>query len=153
MEKGNRVKVSSKAEINKPAPEDMDLFSTRLRIPAHIREELEKEGLVARFISVKKIQDSGGYHPMGWVPYEIKNPKPNPITGQAEKVHRVGDLILAVKSKQDAAKHEAHLNQKAASLKKSNKGTIQDMRDRIKESGANKHVALFEGYDENGDDE
>jgi hypothetical protein len=104
-------------------------------------------------VSVKVIQDNGGYHPKGWVPYTIENPKENPLTGQAEKVHRIGDLVLAVKTEADAQKHRNYLKQRADLMKKSNSRTVQDMRDRIRDSGAGKHVALFEGYDENGDEE
>lgn len=149
---GTRKKVSSKAEINAPVSMNADFFGNKLKVPAHIQKELDEQGLVHRFVSARKLSDNGGYHPMGWTPYVIKNPVENPITGQTDKIYRVGDLILAVKSKEDHAKHRAWLDQKADAMRKSNKNTVQDMRDRIRDSGASKHVSLIEGYDENDDE-
>ncbi len=151
--KGSKKRVNSQADIKAPVNLDGDLFGNPLKVPAHIMAELQKKELAHRFISTKTLQASGGYHPKGWVPYKIDNPQVNPLTGTADGYHRVGDLILAVKPKSEHAKHLAWLKQKADAMKKSNKNTVQDMRDRIRDSGASKHVSLIEGYEENGDDE
>ena len=114
---------------------------------------MEDAGLVARFVSVKTMAEAGGYHPKGWAPYPVKNPVENPITGTADKYYRVGDLILAAKTKEQHARHKQELRKRSEAQSQMHKHSVKEMRDRIKDSRAEKHVALFEGYDENGDDE
>jgi CO dehydrogenase/acetyl-CoA synthase beta subunit len=129
------------------------MFGNKLRVPAEILKELDEAGLKHRFVSIKKIQDSGGYHPMGWTPYTLKNPKKNPITGNMEDTLRVGDLILAVKSAQDHTKHLNWLNQKAKAQSANHKANVSEMKKRISEGGASKHVSLIEGFEENESDD
>lgn len=149
-----RTKVKNKAKINgKVDLSGMSEFGNRLQIPKYIKDEMEEAGLEARFISVKKVQEGGGYHPMGWTPYKIKNPQPNPLTGQADSVYRVGDLVLACKTKEAQMKHRAYLDSKSQAQTQAQKNAAREMRDKIREGRADKHIALIEGYDENGDDE
>lgn len=150
---GQRQKVATKAETKKPVANMADFFSNRQVIPPHIQKELDEQGLIGRFLSLKMLGDSGGYHPKGWTPYVLKNPIPNPITGNADKTYRVGDLVLGVKTKELHAAHRAHLDQRAAAQSLEGKRTIQEMRDRIRESRSEKHIGLIEGYEENGGDE
>lgn len=150
---GHRQKVATKAETNKPVTASPDFFSNRQMIPAHIQKELDEQGLVGRFLSLKMLGDSGGYHPKGWTPYVLKNPIPNPITGNADKTYRVGDLVLGVKTKELHAQHRAYLDQRAKMQSLEGKKGIQEMRDRIRESRSEKHISLIEGYEENGGDE
>lgn len=146
---GTKQKVKSKAEVgNSPLP-DLDMFGNRLTLPKHIQKELDEAGLKHRFVSVKKMQDAGGYHPMGWTPYTLKNPRANPITGVAESTFRVGDLILAVKTQADYEKHRAWLAQKSNSQSQHQKNSIKEMKERLKEGGIANHVKLLEGYEEN----
>lgn len=150
-----RKKVASKKDIGKPSEEQEDdfEFGAKLQIPAAIRKEIASKGLVPRFVSTKKIVESGGYHPNGWVPYQIENPVKNPITGQADSIFRVGDLVLAVKTKQQHARQTQYLRDKAENQQKAQKNSVKEMRDRIKDSRADKHISLIEGYEENdGDD-
>jgi hypothetical protein len=153
MAEGNRTKIKSKADIGKADMFDADMFGNRLRVPPHIQEELDKKGLVARFVSIRKLQESGGYHPMGWTPYIVESPRQNPIDGSTEKTFRVGDLVLAVKTREAHAKHRKWLEQKAQAQTQNHKNSVKEMRDRIKDSRADKHIALIEGYEENGDEE
>lgn len=153
MSEGTRVKVKSKDDIGKANLGNDFSPGNRLKIPAHIQAELDKKGLVPRFVSLKKMSESGGYHPMGWTPYTVENPQVNPITGTAEKVFRVGDLVLAVKPKAEYQKHKEWLAQKSKSQSQMHRNNVKEMRDRIKDSRADKHVSLIEGYEENGDDE
>jgi hypothetical protein len=148
-----RKKVSSKADIGKASLDEMDIFGGGLRVPAYIQKELEEKGLVARFVSVKKVAEAGGYHPRGWTPYQIENPQPNVLTGQVDKTYRFGDLVLAVKTKQQAQQHRKLLDQRNAGQAQSHKNSLKEMRDKIREGRADKHISLFEGYEENGDDE
>jgi hypothetical protein len=149
MSEGQRTKVSSKADIGKATQDsDGDLFGNRLKVPQQIQEELEKEGYVHRFVSMKKITEAGGFHPMGWTPYTIKNPIKNPITGQAESIFRVGDLVLAVKTKEQHKKHLDYLKRRSQAQSNAHQDNVKAMRDKIKEGNASKHIALLEGDDE-----
>jgi hypothetical protein len=150
-DQGTRTRVKSKAEIAK-ASNDNDLFGNRLKIPAHIQEELDKKGLVPRFVSMRKINEGGGFHPMGWTPYTVDNPITNPITGQAEKIFRIGDLVLAVKTKEQHQKHADYLKRRSASQSTSHAENIKAMRDKIKDGRADKHISLLDGYEENDDE-
>lgn len=149
---GVPTKVATKAETKKPVSLDMVDFGNRLKIPAHIEEELKAKGLVPRFVSVKKIQENGGFHPMGWTPYEIEKPHTNPLTGQAEKLFRVGDLVLATKPKAAAENHKRWLAQKSEAQSGEQKKAAKEMRDRIREGKASKHISVIEGYEESDDD-
>lgn len=150
---GKRVKVASKADIGKSQDMETDYFGGSLQIPSHIKKELEAAGLVARFVSMKKISDNGGYHPRGWTPYTIKNPNTNPITGQAESIFRVGDLVLAVKTLEMHKKHLDFLKNRSAMQSQSQKDSVKAMRDKIREGRADKHISLLEGYDEDDKDD
>lgn len=148
-----RTKVKNKADIGKASLEDMDLYSGGVRIPAYIRKELEAKGLEGRFVSIKVINERGGHHPRGWTPYMIENPQVNPITGSADKTYKYGDLILAVKPKAMAEAQRSELRRRAKAQSSSHQNNVKEMRDRIKDSRADKHISLIEGYEENGDDE
>jgi hypothetical protein len=155
MSEGTRTKIKNKAEATAPANLNAaDLFGGGLKIPDHIKAELDKKGLVPRFVSLKVLQDNGGYHPKGWTPYTVENPQVNPITGTAEKTFRIGDLVLAVKTKEQHAKHKEYLSQRSAAQSQEHKNNVKEMRDKIRDSGAGKHISLIEGYEENdGTDE
>lgn len=147
-----KQKVASKKEI---AQDNIggDLFGNRQKIPEEIQKELDAKGLKARFVSIKVIQEAGGYHPKGWTPYKLDKPRENPITGTADPLFRVGDLVLAVKTKEDHARHLRHLAMRSESQALEQKKSIQEMRDKIRESRAEKHVSLLEGYEENDDED
>lgn len=148
-----RKKISSKADI-KPAPlEDTDLFGGGLKVPTFIQKELDAKKLVARFVSLTTLNKTGGHHPRGWTPYVIDSPEVNPVTGNAEKTFKYGDLILAVKTKEGHSKHVAALAQRSKSQSSAHKNSVREMRDRIRDGRADKHISLIEGYEENGDDE
>lgn len=146
-------KVKTKADTDKAVSSEMDFFGNRLKVPAHIQKELDEAGLAHRFVSIKKIQESGGYHPKGWTPYTLKNPQENILTGQAEKTYRVGDLVLAVKTKEAHAQHVKYLAKQAEAQSATQRNSVKQMRDKIRESRADKHISLIEGYEENGDDD
>lgn len=147
-----RQKVASKKETERDNLGG-DLFGNRQKIPADIQKELDEKNLAARFVSIKVIQESGGYHPKGWVPYKLDNPRKNPIDGSVDPLFRVGDLVLAVKTQADHKRHLAHLASRSNSQALEQKKSIQEMRDKIRESRAEKHVSLLEGYEENDDED
>lgn len=129
--------------------DEMELFGNRLKVPENIQADLDKEGLVGRFISIKKYNENGGMHEKGWVPYTLKSPVKNLLTGNVDSTLKVGDLVLAVKTATDVSKHQRFLKARADAQMGAHKKTVQEIRDRIREDKADKHVKLIEGYDEN----
>lgn len=148
---GTTKKVKSKEAIDKKVSFTPDAFGG-LQIPAHIQKELKEANLTARFVSIKVLNERGGFHPRGWIPYVVKNPIENPLTGQSEKTYRIGDLVLAVKSATDAKAHKDYLQGRADSQVAAQGESIKQMRDKIREGRADKHISLLEGYEENDDD-
>lgn len=126
-----------------------DLFGNRQKIPAAIAAELEKKNLVGRFVNIKTMQENGGFHKRGWEVYELDEGLKNPITGNVNKTYRVGDLILAVKTKEDHQKHREYLDQQAKQASMSAVERRKEIRDRIKENKAEGYVKIFDGYEEN----
>jgi len=126
-----------------------DFFGTRLSIPAELQKELEAKGLVGRFVSTKTLSDNAGRHPKGWMPYSMDKPMENTLTGNSDKIYRIGDLVLAVKSKEAHARHVKYLEDKSNRQSASAKGRINEMREHIRESKGDKYVKLTEGYEEN----
>lgn len=142
-----KLPTQSKKQYN--PMEDLEIFGNRLKVPEAIQSDLDKEGLVGRFISIKKFNENGGMHEKGWVPYRLKNPVKNLLTGNTDETLKVGDLVLAVKSKVDVEKHQRFLKARADVQLGAHKKTVEEIRDRIREEKADKHVKLLEGYDEN----
>lgn len=143
--------TKAKLPVKKPTNTELsaDMFGNRLKLPEKIAKQIEADGFVHRFVSVKKMQESGGFHDKGWQIYQLKEGLTNPITGSVDKIYRVGDLVLAVKTKEDHSKHVAWLKQRADGQSQVVKQNTQEIRDKIKESKADKYVSIDEGYDEN----
>lgn len=129
--------------------EDLEMFGNKQTVPENIKKELEKKGLVARFISTKKFNDAGGVNEKGWIPYVLDTPTVNIVNGTTEKTFKVGDLVLAVKSKEDHAKHLRYLQARSAVQSGSVKEQINAIRDNIRSSKADGQIKLTEGYEEN----
>lgn len=143
--------TKAKLPVKKPSNADLsiDMFGNRLKLPKDIQKELEEKKLVHRFISVKKMQESGGFHDKGWQVYQLKEGLTNPISGSVDKIYRVGDLVLAVKTKEDHARHVAYLEMRANAQAQVVQQSKQEIRDKIKESKADKYISIDDGYDEN----
>ncbi len=129
--------------------EDLDLFGNKLTIPEALRNELDKKGLVPRFISMKKFNEAGGVNEKGWTPYILETPVVNVVNGSTEKTFKVGDLVLAVKTKEDHAKHLRYLQARSAVQSGSVKEQINAIRDNIRSNKADGQIKLTEGYEEN----
>lgn len=125
-----------------------DVFGNNLALDKNIVEEIEKKGLVYRFVSKKTLTDMGGHHPRGWVPYK---PESNGTMGflfgssPDGYIHR-GDLILAVRSAELNERHKLYLNQEARRKSVAPKHAAKELRSMIESSGA--EVKVHEGYED-----
>jgi len=94
-----------------------EAFTNKLAIPEAIKKDLAEKGLEAHWVDSKKLYENGGYHDRDWVPYVNKEIKSNPVGfkfgNDPDGVLRRGSLILAVKTKDQADVHRAHLSAKA----------------------------------------
>lgn len=126
-----------------------DFFGTRLTIPDAIMAELDKKGLVPRFVSAKTMNDNSGRHPKGWQPYILENPVTNLLTNTTDNIYRIGDLILAVKTKEAHANHRKYLDDKARRQSMAAKDRADEMKKHIQDSKGDKYIKIVEGYEEN----
>lgn len=118
--------------------EDIGIGSNSFTLDAKLKAELDAKGLEPRFLSMKEIEKAGGFHPMGWKPYarESKDEANSFHFGQDNKGPvRRGDLILGVKSKEDAEKHRAYLAQEAKDREVSQKRDKRELRRYAQERG------------------
>jgi hypothetical protein len=154
------IKNGKKPLSTKGTPEVMesydDLFGNRLSISPELKAELDAKGLVGRWVDAKKLYEFNGYHPKGWAPYKR-------VTQVGEKLDkqdfrfgsdpdgtvRRGTMILAAKSKEEVARHQRFLKQKAERFQSTTGSHAETLRKTVKEGRANSVV--IEGYDE--DDE
>jgi hypothetical protein len=150
--KKGKIPSSQKATINSDFDSDSQDFS-RLRIDPALKVELKEKGLSHRWINYKKFMSDGNFHQSGWVPYK---PAAKP-TGAVEfsfgsnpegYVIR-GDLILAVKTEEQQAHHKARLARKNAIYQQYNKQAASQLKEHLKGTKSK----VYEGYEENGDDE
>jgi hypothetical protein len=146
--KEGKKPVSSKAA---PAPSFYsydDLFGNLQRIPDDILKELDEQGLVGRWINAKKVYENQGYHEKGWRVYKRKSAAATPIefkTGSdPDGIIRRGDMLLGVKTKEEASKHKTYLAQAAERQKGAAAKSAQELRKMMGGQGK-----VFEGYEEN----
>lgn len=132
-----------------------EIFGTALSLPEELKEELEKKGLVGRWVNATELTKFQGYHPKGWKVYK-KDSGTISASGQfrfgndPDGVIRRGDCILAVKTAEEVSKHKAFLKQRADIAKGVSGKAAAEMREALKQNQVKSTVV--EGYDD-GDDE
>jgi len=121
-----------------------------------VAKELEEQGLEARYVNIKLMGRNGGTHPRGWRPYKRQKSESSTrdeyLFGKdPEGYVRRGDLVLAVKTKEEVSKHRAYLDYEAKShsVNRIIKNKRKEMREMIKNQGMGDYVTLHEGYEEN----
>lgn len=155
------LKNGKKPLSSKPAAPQIlssdDLFGNPLALPPELQEELDRVGLVGRFVDAKKLYEMNGYHKMGWRVYKQKNA--DGTMGNAEfrfgtdpeGVIRRGSLLLAVKSKEEHARHKLFLEQKSERYTSGvNRTKAEELRQLAKDSNLD-GIKIHEGYEENDD--
>lgn len=146
--------LSSKA---KPAPLTYDdLFGNKLGVDPAIKKRIDEMDMDCRFISVKHLQDMGGFHDHGWRPIKMKevcatmDEHTKQLGSDPEGYIRRGDLVLGVRSKERGRLHKTYLAQeaKARELKQIERVHKDELRQSLKET----REQVVSGFDE-GDDE
>lgn len=146
------------ADVKKPTVTKKDpstltlakLYASKLEIPLSIAEDIAKNGNVARWINGTQFQREHGFHRSRWQPYRIEK-KPGVTASSAyspdpEGFVRRGDLILAIRSEQEAAQHKAVLDHKANLYKGYEKQKKAELQAHLKEAGIKSKVEA--GYGE-----
>lgn len=137
----------------KPKKYDFSEFTKdKTKIPEDIQEQLDKKGLVGRWVNLGKMKQFGGRHPKGWELYKIDR-SPSEISlfgsGPTDYFQR-GDLVLAVKTKEKVELHRAYLRHEAEqhSFKSMVRRKGKEFKDQIREEGLDDALSVVEGYDE-----
>ena len=149
MNKNGKMPLSKKGTVT--ANPD-SVFTNKLAIPKDIQADLDKRGMVGRFVDAKALTENYGYHKSDWIPYQMPTElrKSQWHTGNdPDGTFRRGSLVLACKSKEDVAKHKAFLKLRAeqTTVTRHNKEEAEKMRHWAKETGGG--VKILEGYEEN----
>jgi len=153
MSKEKRSLPAKKADSNYNLTDDE--FGNELQIPKPIKDAMDKEGMVPRFVSAKRLSDSGGYHHRGWQVVNLEKLNcayTNPFNGNIEKMLRRGDSVLAFKPKAAHEKHKEILSKRAnaasASVDEYDKKAAKDANKKLKDkSQGNEYVKMTSGYE------
>lgn len=121
-----------------------------LKVDPELAAELEGKGLVCRWINAKEYQANYGYHKTGWRAYKRASA---PVTGaldfeygtDPEGYVRRRDLVLAVKTKEGHAKHQAAINEKNRAYRNISKTQKKQLQDYARNSGVSSEVT--DSYD------
>lgn len=125
-----------------------DPFANPLALPENFKKQFTDNGLEIRFVNLKKVQQLGGFHERGWVPFtktkfsNIELPEFHWGSSPDGKIIR-GDLVLACRPISLGDKHRAHLRARANRLDMNQKKNAAELR---KMAGGKARV--LEGYDD-----
>lgn len=130
-----------------------ELSGNQLKLSPEIQSELDKQGLIARWVNAKELYANQGYHKRGWVPYKQKQSdtiaNKDFLDGRDPAgIIRRGDCVLAVKKVLDYEKYKNALEAKAELYSNHGKRQAQELRDLARSAGVK--TSIEEGY---GDDE
>lgn len=140
-------KVTPKLDFN-----PVDLYKSQLEIDNSLKKELTDKGLAYRWINAKQFQQSFGFHRSGWAPYKrTAGAKQDSLFGgDPEGYVRRGDLVLAVKTIEEQAKHKAGLAYKTSLYSGLNRKQAQQLAEAARQAGFKTKVS--EGYENQGDE-
>jgi hypothetical protein len=147
----NRPMVESKKATKPPLPSFMS--QSLFDIDPELRKELEEQGLEGRFVNVGQMQEFGGRHAKGWVPYKRKSlTTEESIFGKDPDgyIRRGKDLVFAVKTKEEAERHRAYLdyNAKEAQVDKKKTKHKKMLEDYVRDNKMNDYLRVTEGYED-----
>ncbi len=116
-----------------------------------LKKELADKGLEYRFIDFKQAKANGGMSRNGWIVYkrESENPRLQGISSlmDADGLVRQGSMVLAVKTKQGAAKQRLRRDRQNESLKQYNKHVTNEVEAEARKLGGSSRVIA--GYEKN----
>lgn len=117
IEKNNKPSIEKKAKTNSFA----DLFGgDALKLDPQLQQELDNQGLIGRYVNIKKMSENGGWHHAGWRLYKRQKPSEfESLIGASSDglVRRGADLALAVKTKEEVADQRQYLAEKREEMK------------------------------------
>jgi hypothetical protein len=148
-----KTKIQSK-QVKEKAPIDEFNLDDNLAVDAEVLAEIKGKGLVHRWINASKYKQNFGFDARRWQPYKREN-QGNSAFGfvDSEGYTRRGDLILAVRSVELNAAHKAKIERKNMQLSAGqNKAAADQLRQHLKDSGVTSSK-VYEGYEENGDED
>lgn len=149
ISKGGRVPVSEKDESLGFSFAEFD--QSILNLDPEIKSELDKKGLAYRWINATHYKASGNFHKNGWRVYRYEGASDQ--RGSLDFAYGVspegyiirGDLVLAVKPKEQAERYKQYLAHRATLQSGKSKDVADTFKKMARESGA----AVLEGYEEN----
>jgi len=128
------------------APQSRDsVFGNELSVPEDIQKELDKLGLVARWINSGVLYEMNGYHAKGWVPFKWTSADGGSgfkFGNDPDGIVRRGDCILAVKTEDKVQQHRQYLAARS-DISNVRKQTSAEFK---REAG--KNVRVLDGYDD-----
>lgn len=154
MTRGTKKPVQHVSKKRESSAIDPGFTLSAFDLEEGIKEELKGKGLVGRFINLKMMENYGGRHPKGWVPYkrdiEDLSDYAQIFGKDPDGYVRRGDLILGVKKEEEVERHKAYLAQEAKKqeVRKVKRRNSQVLRDYIRDVGMDKTMKLIDGYDD-----
>ena len=149
MEKGKRG-ITSRIDILKELAE-LDGVQDATALPAELAEEMDRKGLIPRWINAKKYETNYGHHKSGWKVYRRdmkKGDKIDPASGvDPDGYVRMRQSILAYMTKEEFAKHRRKLQLMNALQSDTPEMQADILEERINSSGAK--MTAIRGYNEN----
>lgn len=123
------------------------LSKSKLALSEIQRDYVKQNGLEVRFIRKKEYLEANNFHRTGW---KIVQDKDMPGSN-AEGLIEIGDLVLAVKTKEAQRVHRAELKSKTE-RHTDQKRVMQEAAAKLRDSAraANLNAQIHEGYEENG---
>lgn len=148
--KEGRRPISAKPE---PAAINQDEFGNVLACDPQLMAELESKGLVPRWVDAKRMFEMQGYNDKGWQVYRREKTASDTIDSMDFKygndpsgVVRRGSLVLAVKSKEQAARQRKFIDQRTEMQAQINAKEAEELRNFARRSGIK--AEIFEGYED-----
>lgn len=148
--KNGKKPISAKPKQMRPVTLD-DVFGNPLTVNEDIANAIKAKGLEYRWISYTKYANMGGSHERAWRPIKRSECGSMDDTSllngsDVDGYIRRGDLVLAVRRKEQGDQHRAILKQEASRAKNVQKAHAEELRQFVKSQGIN--ASISEGYDD-----
>lgn len=146
--KKNKPNIASKGKTKETfKTDDLKMLSDPYYLDPELTKELKEKDLIGRFVNLKRIQEQGGRHQKGWIPYKRESQRDDLFGKDPDGyVRRGADLVLAVKSTEQVALHKRLLRQEAATVQVQN--LIKRNRDQLRreaiEAGVDDCIKVIE---------
>lgn len=146
-----KVPVSAKKQAQ--SADFMNSELNVLMIDPTLRQELEEQNLVYRWINAKQYLSGGNFHKSGWVAYRPKSTAGSGNTdflfGRSADGYIIRhDLLLAVRPKEANTAHKRRLQNRVDAQTGLKSTRAQQLREQAQEAGIK--MRIHDGYEENG---